>query len=214
MKLYIMRHGETPWNEKHLIQGSADIELNDKGVQLAALTIEGLKKEGILFDQVFSSPYKRAYKTAEILADGFIPLETDDRLKEMSFGRYEGIPLDDIMKDPQYENMYNFFHHPEKYAKEEGCETYAEARERIESFYLDKIAPNISKWKSCLIVCHGAVIRTFMAYLLNREIGDLWDIRQPNCCMNIFDITEDNLEIVQEGRVYYEVVLKAGNKFL
>ena len=204
MRLYLMRHGETFWNEKHLVQGSADIELNEKGIALAKLTIEGLKKEGIFFDKVFTSPYKRAYKTAEILADNIIPLEVDERVREMSYGRYEGVPLDDIKKDSQYKNMYNFFKHPEKYAEEEGCESYEQARKRVESFYLDRIAPNISDWKSCLVVCHGAIIRSFIAYLLDREIGNLWETKLPNCSMNIFDIDEDGARLIEMGRIFYE----------
>mgnify|MGYP002310054444 FL=1 len=35
IKLYVVRHGKTAWNEKGLLQGSTDIELNDVGIKEA-----------------------------------------------------------------------------------------------------------------------------------------------------------------------------------
>ena len=67
MNLYIMRHGETDWNKLGKLQGSVDIPLNEFGIDLAEKTRDGFRKEGITFDKVFSSPYVRARKTAEIM---------------------------------------------------------------------------------------------------------------------------------------------------
>ena len=54
MKLYIVRHGETTWNALHKVQGSADIPLAEKGIQLAARTGQALKD--VPFDICFTSP--------------------------------------------------------------------------------------------------------------------------------------------------------------
>ena len=54
MEIYIVRHGETVWNEKRLLQGSEDIELNSKGRELAGIT--GRNLENIHFDKIYSSP--------------------------------------------------------------------------------------------------------------------------------------------------------------
>ncbi len=65
MKLYIVRHGETTWNALHKVQGSADIPLAEKGIQLAARTGQALKD--VPFDVCFTSPLQRARQTAETL---------------------------------------------------------------------------------------------------------------------------------------------------
>ena len=52
MKLYIVRHGETTWNALHKVQGSADIPLAEKGIQLAARTGQALKD--VPFDICFT----------------------------------------------------------------------------------------------------------------------------------------------------------------
>lgn len=50
MKVYLMRHGETDYNKKGLIQGTLDIPLNEFGLELAEKTKEGFEKEGLTFD--------------------------------------------------------------------------------------------------------------------------------------------------------------------
>ena len=65
MKIYIMRHGETKWNKRSKLQGQVDIPLAPKGIEQAQMTAEGMKE--IPFDHIFSSPLKRAYKTAQIV---------------------------------------------------------------------------------------------------------------------------------------------------
>ena len=82
MRLYLMRHGETDWNTKGLIQGSTDVPLNENGRKLAEMTREGFLSEGIAFTRIFASPLVRAHETAKIVAgkDCSIQIETDDRI--------------------------------------------------------------------------------------------------------------------------------------
>ena len=65
MKLYVVRHGETVWNELHKVQGEADIPLAENGILLAEKTGEALKN--VPFDLCFTSPLVRARKTAELI---------------------------------------------------------------------------------------------------------------------------------------------------
>ena len=90
MMLYIVRHGETDWNRMKKVQGHTDIPLNDYGRHLAEETAEGMKE--IRLDLGFTSPLKRARETAEIILAGRnIPLIDEERIKEIGFGRYEGM---------------------------------------------------------------------------------------------------------------------------
>ena len=90
MKIYFIRHGETDWNIVKRLQGATDIPLNENGEALARETAEGLKE--IPFDMVFTSPLKRAYRTAEIVkGNREIPLIIEERIREICFGDYEGL---------------------------------------------------------------------------------------------------------------------------
>ena len=93
MELIYVRHGETAWNEVHLLQGWSDIPLNETGIRQAEKTRELLAD--ISFDRIVTSPLLRAKQTAEIIAEGRgVPLIVDERLKERGFGSLEGHPFD------------------------------------------------------------------------------------------------------------------------
>ena len=113
MEIYIVRHGETVWNKKKLLQGRTDIELSDKGRELARITGENLRDTH--FDMVFSSLLKRAYETASLIVGGRdIPIVKNDLIKEMCFGDWEGQNMSELLADGGQDFQY-FFKHPELY---------------------------------------------------------------------------------------------------
>ena len=200
MKLYLIRHGETDWNKEKRLQGQSDTELNEYGIELARITGETLKD--IRFDYIFSSPLKRAYKTAELIrGDRNIEIITDERLKEISFGVNEGVRSELITKDFHY-----FFDAPDRYVPAEGGETYEELCLRSKNFIDTVIVPlSLSKPDATvLITAHGALNKSIMIYLNHLEIKNMWDgIFQKNCCVNIFDINGFDFKMLQEAKVYY-----------
>ena len=99
-KLHLIRHGLTEGNLQGLYIGSgSDLPLCAEG----RAQLKTLKKD---FDYpqvplVFTSPMKRATETAEILFPGVRQIELDD-LREMAFGKFEGKPLQQLVKDPEF----------------------------------------------------------------------------------------------------------------
>lgn len=96
MKLILVRHGETHWNKNGLVQGGgSDIELNDTGLEQARKLANFLKNEPIA--AVLSSPLQRAVATAEVIASQHqLPVETDQRLKELKVGDLEGMSISNL----------------------------------------------------------------------------------------------------------------------
>jgi broad specificity phosphatase PhoE len=85
--LLLVRHGETDWNRDGRWQGQSDTPLNEVGRQQAVRVAEEL--DGI--DVVYSSDLARARETAEIVAERLgLDVELDERLRERSFGAWEG----------------------------------------------------------------------------------------------------------------------------
>jgi probable phosphoglycerate mutase len=84
--VWLVRHGETVWNAQHKISGWIDVELSERGRQMACDL--GSRLGGEEFDGVWSSDLRRAKDTAQ-LAYGRPTLE-DARLRELDFGPLEG----------------------------------------------------------------------------------------------------------------------------
>lgn len=200
MRLYIIRHGETDWNVKKMLQGQSDTKLNDNGRELARKTAAGL--EHVKFDRIFSSPLSRAYETAEILRDGrALPIETDDRLKEVSFGIDEG-----KMPEERTAGCLLFFTAPALYKPAEGGETLKHLCERTGEFLDEVIRPYSLKHPDAtiLIAGHGAMNKALMLNLKKHGLENFWDgALQKNCCVNIYEVNGDHCEVLEEGRLYY-----------
>ncbi|MCA1403525.1 histidine phosphatase family protein [Ensifer sp. IC3342] len=105
MLVYMVRHGQTDWNAESRLQGQKDIPLNETGRRQATgngvALAETLGREADNFDFV-ASPLGRTRETMERLryAMGLDPLSyrTDDRLKEVSFGDWEGYTLPELKR--------------------------------------------------------------------------------------------------------------------
>lgn len=71
MKFYIVRHGQTDWNNLGLNQGWSDTPLNALG-QFQALKARDALRD-VRFDIAYSSPLQRAAKTCQIILGRTIP---------------------------------------------------------------------------------------------------------------------------------------------
>lgn len=164
--LIFIRHGQTDWNREGRMQGQKDIPLNPvgqeqasgNGLRLATYLAEaGLTAE--MFDFV-ASPLGRTRETMERVRTGMgldpAAYRTDDRLKELTFGAWEGITLEELkVQDPQRvaersRDKYGF-------VPPEG-ESYAMLRERVAGWLTEVHEPTIC-------VAHGGVMRVLRGML-------------------------------------------------
>lgn len=206
MKIYLMRHGETDYNKKGLIQGSLDVPLNAYGIRLAELTRDGFRREGLTFDMAYCSPLIRARQTAEILLEGTdTPIQYDERICEMNFGEGEGVLLKEIDVKPEYQNVNYLFNDPEKYAATAEGESYEALFARVRDFLEEEIYPKETRYENVLVCCHGGIIRAFLAFLKKLELSQFWNNHQPNCSVNIIEIRNHSLHILEEHKLYYDL---------
>ena len=208
MRLYIVRHGETDWNKKKLVQGRKDIPLNEYGRHLARETAYGMRQYQI--DLAYTSPLQRAKETAEILLEGRnIPLYEDQRIQEISFGSYEGMSCVDKTKE---ENLafQKFFQDTGNYIPPADAESVQQLYERTGEF-LKSLAENEKlKDKNLLISTHGAA----MTAMLNRMRGSLSVVHfwknevPPNCSVTIAELEGSGFKIIREGIIFYKEEVK------
>ena len=188
MEVYLLRHGETPWNREKRIQGSTEwIDLTEFGVEIAERTRDGMKKAGLSFDRIFTSPLRRALHTAQIVGEGFgIVPEQDARLREMGFGRYEGtFMLDGAFEDA---NIRACFKDPPAFVPN-GGESFDDVLARARDFFEEVLRPLEGKAQRVLVVSHGAFMRSLTRYVTGRALKDYWQGVQPNCCVHVVEIS-------------------------
>lgn len=90
-KVILWRHGQTDYNAAGRVQGQIDIALSPVGMAQCEAAAKVLSQDCTI-TKIVSSPLSRAVDTAGALSALLhIPVNTDDRLMERSFGRFEGL---------------------------------------------------------------------------------------------------------------------------
>jgi 2,3-bisphosphoglycerate-dependent phosphoglycerate mutase len=155
VEITLIRHGQTDWNAIRRYQGQADIPLNQVGIEQAkalALTIANEK-----YDAIYASDLSRAAQTAVILAEALhMPIHTDQRLREICQGLWEGMSLDEV-QEKYSEDFKHGFEDP-AFSRAPGGESVAEVAARMRAA-ADEIAVRHPDGR-ILLVSHGLAVST------------------------------------------------------
>lgn len=202
MEVYFLRHGETKWNQEKRIQGSTEwTDLTNEGVRVAEATRDGMLSRGLAFGRLYSSPYRRALHTAQIIGAGFgLKPIVDGRLHEIAFGPYEGTQYaDGLFAD---DNIRSFFKDPARYVAREGCESFDDVLARVKNFFDTELASIADSVSRVLVVAHGGVLRTVLRLAENTPLADFWKGAQPNCCVHVVDFTNGRISLKARAQVF------------
>lgn len=97
VRIILIRHGETTWNVEGRYQGQEDIPLSPKGI--AQGKAAGLALKDISIDAAVSGPLSRAFDTCRFITEyHHVNIRVDERITEISHGRWEGVHADEIKK--------------------------------------------------------------------------------------------------------------------
>ena len=159
--LVLLRHGRTPWNHVRRIQGQYDIGLDDVGHAQAARTAPVVAALGPAL--LWCSDLQRTRLTAEplVAATGLEPAY-DARLREYSFGAYEGLMQADLeTRDPESHAALR----RGDYDQVRHAEPTVEVRARMVAA-LEELLAQLEVGQTAVAVSHGAAIRVAVAALL------------------------------------------------
>ncbi len=166
--LVLLRHGQTDWNLAHRYQGLTDISLNETGEQQAREANKLMHT--FHFDAVYCSDLDRAKTTARLALRDVFPFENiiyDRRLRERSFGIYEGGPYD---KDKMPQNYVDAMKSdPEKFSFPEG-ESLLDVEKRIRPFYYEILEKHPND--TVLLVAHGSLLSIIQFIADNEPVID------------------------------------------
>lgn len=203
MILYIIRHGETDWNTRKQLQGRTDIPLNERGREIAHLT--GMGMAGMPIDLAFSSPLSRALETARlVLGDRKIPISTDERLIEISFGAYEGLRSGKEDYEIPDKDFIYFFTSPDKYMVPPGGESIRDLYNRTADFMKELVNRPDLEDKTILISTHGAAKRALLNYQREFELKDFWAGGvSKNCSVATVESHRGKVRAIRDNQIFY-----------
>ncbi|MFQ7001323.1 MAG: histidine phosphatase family protein [Clostridium sp.] len=201
-EIYFTRHGQTVWNLTKRLQGSANSELTEEGIERAKILSERLK--AIDLDCIYTSPIKRAYETALILkGNKDIDVICEEGLRELSFGEYEGHTEEELLKEGRGQEIAKIFN-GEMDVKCPKGETLEELYKRV-GIALDNILAK-SDNKKILIVSHGMALKAIVNYF-RKDKGFYKEIMgQVTLSKVISDNGQFKFEFINDGSHFNEEI--------
>lgn len=181
-RLYLLRHGQTEFNVKKLVQGRCDSPLTDLGRQQAGMAAAWLKAHNVVPDKVASSPLGRAVDTAQLVACELLgpdaAAEPCEGIIERCYGSFEEGPhgaLPTDVWDPG-EDLVPF-----------GGEGSRALQERMVDTLTNLMGAEGTE--TLLAVSHGSASRQFIKAAAPE--GFELPTKLPNCAIMIFDFDEE-----------------------
>ncbi len=174
-EVLLIRHGETDFNAKGVVQGWLDTFLNAKGLKQAEYAAAVLKDYPI--NIMFTSSLKRAWQTAWVIHQYHknVPLVKTDLLKERGLGKLSGHHIHEgnklappVIVRREYEKIKGWV----RDLKLEAQETF---KARVKKFWLEFITNYPIANKVIVVVAHGGVIRVSLR-LFGNKISDKWKV--------------------------------------
>lgn len=187
MKIYLVRHGETPWNEEMRYQGQTDVPLSERGRKQAEALREvhfGSQKSSVRIQKVYSSDLQRACETAKIIA-GHEDIVMLKELREVNYGVFEGVLLEDIKKK-YMDVLQQWWRDPLKARIPDG-ESLEELHERVLRCYTEIVRAHLEKNEDVLIVSHGGPLRIIFMDVLAFSLQQVRSFRVDNTSLSIVE---------------------------
>ena len=192
LKLILIRHGVTGWNKENRLMGSTDMPLSNEGIKQAERLADRLKHEKI--DIIYSSPLKRAYKTAEIINRFHnCKIIKEQNLKEISYGIFEGISKEEREKDDKLNEIWRKRKEDVVNFRIPKGESFSDLRERAK-----KALQEILKYdnKTILVVSHGQTKRALIQLLTNMSDQETQKLYFDTTALSIFEIDKKDIKTV------------------
>jgi len=177
----VMRHAPTVWNGEKRLQGLSDTPLSAEGEALARTWRLPPPADGW---RRFSSPLLRARRTAELLQPS-APVSIDSRLREMSFGVWEGMSIAEL-RDTIGQRFIDAeargldFEPP-------GGESPRQVMTRLGGF----AAELADSGRPAVIVAHKAVMRALLALATGWNMTGRQPVKLDWHCLHYFSATAD-----------------------
>lgn len=192
-EIILVRHGETDWNLKEVFRGTIDIDLNETGLREAELL--GKYLSNINIGSIYSSPLRRALKTAELIACHHkLAVEIAPELRDLDFGKWQGLTHQEVID--KYKKDYDMWVKRPELVKIPSGESLDEARERSLNLIYRVI---LGKEDRIVIVSHRVIIKIIICALLGLDNSHFWNIKVDTCGITNFGYENDRFILIKHN---------------
>jgi 2,3-bisphosphoglycerate-dependent phosphoglycerate mutase len=218
VRLVLLRHGESTWNQENRFTGWTDVSLSGRGVQEALEAGRTLKREGYVFDVAYTSVLKRAIKTLWLVLEEmdlmWIPVHRSWRLNERHYGALQGLNKAETVERHGAEQVKLWRRSydvrppalsPEDERNPAQDPRYAELRPqeiplteslkdtvaRAMPYWHDAIAPAIRAGRRVLIASHGNSLRALVKYLDGISDEEIVERNIPTGIPLVYELDEE-----------------------
>jgi 2,3-bisphosphoglycerate-dependent phosphoglycerate mutase len=214
IKIVLLRHGQSVWNEKGLFTGWTDVNLTKKGREEAAEAGRELKKKGFKFDLAFTSLLQRASNTLKIalkeLEQPKLTTISDWRLNERHYGNLQGLNKKEMAEKfgekqvliwrrsystppPKIDNKnaFNQKNDPKyKGIKVPETESLKDVVERVVPFWKNDVVPQLKANKKIIITASGNSLRAIVKYLDKISASEIAELNIPTGIPLVYELDD------------------------
>jgi len=184
-KIYLIRHGQTDFNLKGIVQGSGvDAPLNEKGLAQAQAFFTTY--QSVSFDKVYTSVLKRSIQSVQAFIDKGIPHEQFEGLNEISWGNREGQVI-----TPEEDAYYHWVLEQWQQGRTDMPIDGGESPDQVAARQRPVVEHLLSKKeeKTVLVCMHGRAIRILLCVLLNYPLKSMDMFEHENLGLYILNYT-------------------------
>jgi len=176
--IYLIRHGQTDFNLKKIVQGRGiDSDINSTGKWQAEQFYKEYKD--IPFDAVYTSYLKRTFQTVEPFVESGLQHQKRVELDEINWGVFEGQKHDELL-DEAYGNIIESWTKGEWHNIIEGGESAIELHERQKPL-IDELRH--ADFENLLLCTHGRAIRALVCGFLDLPLSNMNQFPHSNTCL-------------------------------
>src|ERR1700738_4162766 len=217
IKIVLLRHGQSVWNEENRFTGWTDVDLSGRGRGEALEAGRLLKSHEYSFDYAYTSLLKRAIRTLWIVLDEldlmWIPVEKSWRLNERHYGALQGlnkaatakrysdeqvhlwrrsydVPPPALTKDDRRHPIYDprYKNLPEGDLPSTEC--LKDTVTRFLPYWREALQPSLRTGRRSIIAAHGNTLRALVKYLEGISDADIPELEIPTGIPLVYELDE------------------------
>ncbi len=218
IKLVLLRHGESTWNQENRFTGWTDVDLSSKGLEEAHEAGRLLRDGRYEFDLAYTSVLKRAIRTLWIALDEldqmWIPVVNSWRLNERHYGALQGLNKAETAAEYGEEQVRlwrrsydvpppalevddpRFPGTDERYrgltdAELPRSESLKDTVARFLPYWHETIAPSLRSGERVLIAAHGNSLRALVKYLDGISDDEIVGLNIPTGIPLVYELDDE-----------------------